>query len=783
MTRTGLPIAVGALLMALCPSVTPTLAQMLDPSIDLPDEPFCYFSQPTDVIGVMDSREGTLVSPEGYLFTGFGELMFFTGDPPEPVHQRVKTLAKGYLPVVEYAFDRGGIRYAMSMFAATLDGKPEGPLVNFIRVRLQNLNNTQRAAFFAVGTRYLGASNTSWGRGDNRFARPQKASHPGGYEQAGVEFKRDWEYAFGNDSFMRDGRVFYLFPALQQHSLRMTLKTGSNESPNVSPQKLYIPPTTPVGMVQYQFTLKPQQEEVLDFKMPYEPVAKDSSLMTDLRAAGYDDYLRRTIAFWEKTLADGMEVTLPEEKVENAFKTNLIYDLIARDKVDTDYVQTVNKFQYHAFWLRDASYIIRMYDLTGYHRIARQCLGFFPRWQQPDGNFVSQGGQFDGWGQAMWAYGEHFRMTRDRDFAESVFPSIERAVDWLRKARAADPMHLIPATTPGDNEDISGHVTGHNFIALAGLKNIIALADGIGRTKDAESFRHEYEGFREALLARLHAVTAGTGGYMPPGLDSLGGQDWGNMESVYPEVILDPHDAMVTATLNATRAKYKEGIMTYGDGYWMHHYLTMFNTETEVVRGDQEMAINELYALLVHTSATHAGFEFCIVPWGTRDFGMNLAPHGWFAARFRSLVRNMLVREQGNELHLFSCLSPEWIRDGATVAVRRAPTNFGPIDAELRCTAGKALFTLKSAFVEQPGSIVLHLPWFMDVHSVTAGGASLPVAGGVVKVAPGVKTLEISWTRRKDARPLSYAAAVADYQKEYRERYEDFLKNGEAQQR
>ena len=100
-------------------------AQMLTPAIDRDDEPFCYFSQPTDVIGVMDGKEGTLVSPEGYLYTGFGELIFFTGNPPEPVRQRVKTLYKGYLPIIEYQFDRDGVRYRFSMFAATLDGKPE----------------------------------------------------------------------------------------------------------------------------------------------------------------------------------------------------------------------------------------------------------------------------------------------------------------------------------------------------------------------------------------------------------------------------------------------------------------------------------------------------------------------------------------------------------------------------------------------------------------------------------------------------------------------------------
>jgi len=153
--------------------------------------------------------------------------------------------------------------------------------------------------------------------------------------------------------------------------------------------------------------------------------------------------------------------------------------------------------------------------------------------------------------------------------------------------------------------------------------------------------------------------------------------------AVYPEIILDPFDPMVTATLQTTRQKYQEGIMTYDFGRYLHHYLTMKNTETEVIRGEQEVVIQELYAILLHTSATHAGFEFSIRPWQTRDFGMNMSPHGWFSAKYRTLLRNMLLREQGEDLHLISCLSPEWIRTGQEISVSNAPTNFGTTNFSL----------------------------------------------------------------------------------------------------
>jgi hypothetical protein len=753
-------------------------AQMVDPSIDKDDEPFCYFSKPTDVIGVMDGREGTEITPEGYLYTGFGELMFFTGNPPEPVNQRVKTLYNGYLPIIEYTFIRGDIQYRFMMFAATLDGDPESPLMNFIRVVIKNHCTDDRIAYLTAATRYQNDVNTDYGFGDNRFSRPAKPDQAGGYEQAGVEFNPDWEYGFENDMALRGGKVFYLFPLDPQPELRLTLRTGNNEMQEMGIYKLPVLPTSPVDVVTYNIKLNPREEKIFDFRMPYEPLVKDSPLIRDLRAASYNEYLQRTTDFWEKIFSGGVDITLPEEKVNHTFKANLVYSLIARDKIDSFYVQKVNEFQYDNFWLRDAAYFVRMYDISGYHTIARQCLSFFPRMQQDNGNYISQGGQYDGWGQTMWAYGGHYRITGDTLFARSVYPSVQKAVEWLRKVRRDDPLHLIPVTTPGDNENITGHVTGHNFWALAGLKNIIVLAEALGRNDDIMEYQKEFDDFNKTFIGVLKDITKETGGYIPPGLDSVYGSDWGNMLSVYPEQILDPFDPMATTTLRKTQAKYQEGIMTYDNGRYLHHYLTMKNTETEVIRGDQETAIGELYAILLHTGATNTGFEFSITPWSTRDFGVNLAPHGWFAAKFRTLVRNMMVREEDNDLHLFSCLSPEWIKDGMSLVVHRAPTNFGQVNADWNFSANQAVLTMDNNFHHPPEKLILHIPWFMNVSSSSVDGKNIPYTKVTILLPNDAKSVTIKWTKKANTKNLSFDQTVKEYKKEYSRRYQSWLRDG-----
>ena len=95
------------------------------------------------------------MTPEGYLWTGYGELMFFTGLPPVPVRARIHTLSGGHLPVVEYDVAENGVRYAFRLFAADVGGGLKGVPVSFAMVTVTNtLAAEPRAAFLSAGWRY-----------------------------------------------------------------------------------------------------------------------------------------------------------------------------------------------------------------------------------------------------------------------------------------------------------------------------------------------------------------------------------------------------------------------------------------------------------------------------------------------------------------------------------------------------------------------------------------------------------------------------------------------------
>lgn len=755
-------------------------APMVNPNIDRQPGPFSYFSHSVDEIGVMDAPLGTEITPQGSLYTGYGELVFLTGPEMSRIaplgDTRIRTLEQGYIPVVHMQHAQEGIDYSFTFFTAKLD---DGTLVNFARVLEKNVTDRPARAVLTAATCYQSGAAYGKPTGENRFRRPVEPEHPGDYSQPGVQFNPDWVYSFSDHAFLRSGKAFYLFPDPPDRRM-MTEKQSYNKPVNISPRKLHVLPASLVGLVSYNSILDPGAERTITFLMPLVPVAEGPETGKILKAS-YDAELAATISGWEKIVGAGMQIDVTEPKVNDTFRANLVYDLLARDHVGNDYIQTVNKLHYHAFWLRDSSDIINMYDLTGYSHIASQDLDFFARFQRPDGLFLSQSEQYDALGQVLWVYGQHYLMTGDLAFARRVFPSVDRAVAWLDKARAADPLHLIPASNVKDNEDVEGHITGYNLLALGGMKNAALLANAVGQPAKAAAYQADYDAYRKAFIKALSRCTAIDGGYIPPSLDGdCGGQDWGNLMGTYPEHVFAPDDPLIAATLKKVQSKYQEGITTYGDGHFLHDYVGMKNTLTEIVRGEQQQPLKELYALLVHTSSTQEGFEYAIRPWGNRDFADNLTPHGWFAAEFRLVLRDMMVREDEGQVHLLSVMSPAWMGADKVIRVERAPTEFGIVSYTLtQPDDGSAKIDLQMHWTKQPKAVLLHLPWFATVSEVSVDGKPAAPDGDAVRIPADAHQVLLKWTRNSDAPNWSFTQAVNDYEQEYRRRYEIYM-HGEA---
>jgi hypothetical protein len=360
---------------------------------------------------------------------------------------------------------------------------------------------------------------------------------------------------------------------------------------------------------------------------------------------------------------------------------------------------------------------------------------------------------------------------------------------------------LWPVATIGDDAFLKDcRQTGQQFWTLSGLQDAVFLAREMGRPADAERFAVQLARFRAALEPVLAVQTARTGGYIPPALErTTDGNDWDNLMTLYPAVLFDPFDPRVEATLRHVRSEYEEGILRYvwpsavsqqGDTFvfneqaMLHYWQTPNNTQVSLVRGsawDQEWALKELYALLLHTTSTHLPGEFGTIPWSTRECSncFNILPQGLTIAKTIEIVRNMLVREQGDDLHLLSAVSPTWVRPGERIEVNGAPSAFGLVSLTVEAAADRLTVSLPTALRNPPARLWLRVPWFLALEKVELDGQVMSPTDGEVLIPPGARQLVLHGARRSDVAAMSYEQAVADYQAEYRRRWEHFRRTGE----
>jgi hypothetical protein len=474
--------------------------------------------------------------------------------------------------------------------------------------------------------------------------------------------------------------------------------------------------------------------------------------MKAIANAHYGTQLSRQMRYWQRFDSRAIQLYVPERKVRDEFYASLANIGLARYPAAAGgWVQTVNKLQYNAFWLRDGAIIANALDLAGLHQLAAQDLRFFLSWQQPDGLFMSRPQQYDGFGEALWAIGAHALDTRDRVFAQRMLVPLIAALAWFEQDRQTEPWGLMPASTPGDDELTTGHITGDDFWAAAGIREAIGLARLAGRPDLAAQWTADLRAFTADLLARLAQAEAKTGGWIPPSLEANGGEAWGNLWASYPVQVLPPQDPAVTATLAHVIAHFREGIATYYGGTVLHDYLGFRVFETELLSGQQRAVIAGLYSELAHTTATNGGFELGVRRGAPRVIDQDLAPHGTFAAEYVALLRNMLVREQGNELVLMSAVSPRWLRPGDRISVLNADTTRGRISYSLRASRGGAVLSWHATLASGTRLI---WPVPAAAHAVSAAGLS----HGAITLHGAAGQLRVRW---RLAGPFPSFAATA----------------------
>jgi hypothetical protein len=470
-----------------------------------------------------------------------------------------------------------------------------------------------------------------------------------------------------------------------------------------------------------------------DFLVPLYPVPAGGSALARVSHEHVAAAARR---FWRGQLAAAATFEIPDTLVNLAWRASLVTLIACQERDSGLWVPIGSPFQYRDVWLRDGARVVRALSVAGLAGMAREDAQTLARFQLPAGAFISQRGQLDGTGQALWAFEQAATLPPSANAARAFLPAARAGLDWIRRQRLSTARlglpwgGLLPHADPRDGELVRGALVGDDAWAIAGCRAVAALAHTAGDDTLARDATTEAEDYRTVFLRTLARSRHPD---VPPSWPGAG-RDWGNAAVGYPTRVLAADDPRLAALAKRMRAPgTPTGLVCYGSADSLHTYLGADLAQWSLLADRPQESRAWLAGVLAHSSSTLGQAEIVARDGG---FGANLPPHATAAATLVDLMRNMLVGDTRDTLELAAGAPLEW---WAGARLERAPTRFGVTSVRLDRPAAGML----RARIE-PLSVPVRVRVPDGLRAVTAVSPGARVAAGRWVEAPA-GTREISF--------------------------------------
>ncbi|GMU19905.1 MAG: hypothetical protein AMXMBFR13_00090 [Phycisphaerae bacterium] len=543
------------------------------------------------------------------------------------------------------------------------------------------------------------------------------------------------------------------------------------------------------GAMQFAMSLAVGKSETFEFVVPVvglEPNDRQNAgpapgdHAAALRRLEWKKAFNTTRDRWKRLYQDeAIRVRLPDADAEEAFYASLAYMLVLQDGDSL----IPGSFAYNAFWTRDAAYLIDACLRAGLVETARKATELWPRFQKESGEFPSMGPggpkEWDAQGQAIYSFVQVYRVTKDRAWLERYFSNILRGARFIGKIRRdgmTDENRGTPLwgiLTPSVSaEDLGPHTWHHywdDFWCIRGLQDALYAARELGQEPAAAEIRTLLEELHGSTLESIRAVMAKERiDFIPvaPESTSASGRARGTSPAIWPGGAFEPDDPLIRRAFDVY---WETQIAPRDGGYWHAGqpwpYATLELAHCYLNLGQIDRAFKMLRWTLDNQSAPGVYGWAEVADGRSKLFLGGDIPHGWASAEYVSLVRDMLVREVGDALHLAAGVPEQWLAHGQRVEVERALTHFGRIGFRLTSQADKGEIELSmTGDANPPGGMFWRLPRFDgQLRSLTVDGLAVPApADGLMPIPQGARQVRLRFqVTAPDARAEPYRARMA----------------------
>ncbi|MFP4164492.1 MAG: hypothetical protein ACLFQB_06940 [Chitinispirillaceae bacterium] len=386
---------------------------------------------------------------------------------------------------------------------------------------------------------------------------------------------------------------------------------------------------------------------------------------------------------WKKSMKSAVFCRFPVKNYQSLYEKAL-RTLVLHTPRDS----YAGPYTYKRFWFRDAAFIVYSLLVAGLPERALTVIKRFFHRQTPSGYFLSQEGEWDSNGQALWSMAQYCRFTATAPPSEWLESAL-KAGQWIMKKRretvGTDSEGLFPAGFSAEHLGPNDHYYWDNFWGVAGLEAAAFLLAEAGRGEDAEQFRRERGDF---LLSIENSLSRTAGQKRGPAMPAspnrrLDSGAVGSLAAGYPLQIWSCSNEKLLLT-----AKYLYDQCLINGAFYhdishsgINPYLSLHIAQ--VMLGASDCSFSVLMEGIASLASPTGQWPEAIHPQlGTGCMGDG--QHTWAAAEWISMVRNCFVREDGEKLLLCQGILPEYLDEVDELSFGPAPTCFGAVTVRVK---------------------------------------------------------------------------------------------------
>ncbi len=414
---------------------------------------------------------------------------------------------------------------------------------------------------------------------------------------------------------------------------------------------------------------------------------------------------------WTQALESAAELSIPDPWMQH------LYDSAVRTLILLSAGEIVpGPYTYKRFWFRDACLMLNALLALGLDaRAARQLNSFLPN-QRVTGYFHSQEGEWDANGEVLWIL-DRFQQLSTRRLSPDWSKAAYRAAKWIWHKRVrtdASRLHsgLLP---PGFSAEHLGPVDYYywdNFWCLGGLRSARRIMARFQASEATLSrIDREADDLEKTIFTSIANIPEhrSRGGIPASPYRRLDAGAIGSLAADYPLQITPPGDSLIQSTLSflLRECMHRNGFFQDMIHSGINPYLTLHLAQVQLRSGD--LTCLDLIRTVADLASPTGQWPEAVHPL-TLGGCMGDGQHGWAAAEWVMMIRNMFVREEGRELIIGSGLFPEWIQSGQPMHFGPTLTPYGQVSVDIRPEPDQVRLKVDLQGREMPERITARLP-------------------------------------------------------------------------